>query len=50
MTLKASHSATPVTPPGCQEASQTACQAGQQAAKLTRSAVASSPEFLELAG
>ena len=40
MTHKASHSASPVTPPDRQEAPQTGCQPGQQADKFTRSTVA----------
>jgi hypothetical protein len=40
MTHKASHSASPVTPPDRQEAPQTGFQPGQQADKLTRSTLA----------
>jgi hypothetical protein len=40
MTHKASHSASPVTPPDRQEAPQTGFQPGQQADKFTRSTVA----------
>ena len=40
MTLKASHSARPLTRTGCQEMPQTACQSGQQANNLTGSNVA----------